>query len=303
VAKTDGDGSGKAPCSSADAVLSRTLYDMHSLNDAIGGGNTAAAAMQGDANATAQKPASKTFKRSAGAGFRRNQARSAATSGAAAKGKALGAPQGVAMSQLTPEALESLDASNVSNARSSTLDGQSINMETRKSIDDNVGQPAKKETGGAGGAGGGGKDITDNAAATEPTTLEELADSILNSFLGKDVAPLREGKSTALLVNAGANVLHDVDAMTQRLVTALMTEQRAAAARGGAGTSGGTLRVPVGRGDPQTVLSIRTNRSVSLSELKRLRREYVKWASSHPPEDASDVGIATSFLTYVESQL
>ena len=98
-------------------------------------------------------------------------------------------------------------------------------------------------------------------------------------------------------------VLHDVDAITQRLVTALMAEQRTAAARGGAGTNGGILRVTLGQGDIENALTIRTNRSVSLSELKRLRREYVKWSSSHPPEDTSEIGIATSFLTFVESQL
>ena len=149
------------------------------------------------------------------------------------------------------------------------------------------------------------KEINDGsgAAPTKPRTLEELADSILNSFLGKNVSPLKEGKSTALIVNAGANVLHDVDAITQRVVAALMAEQRTAAARGGAGTSGGKLRVPLRSGESQTTATIRITRAVSLPELKRLRREYVKWSSSHPPEDTSEVGIATSFLTYVESRI
>ena len=83
-----------------------------------------------------------------------------------------------------------------------------------------------------------------------------------------------------------------------------MAEQRTAAARGGAGTNGGILRVTLGQGaDMENAMAIRTNRSVSLSELKRFRREYVKWSSSHPPEDTSEIGIATSFLTFVESQL
>ena len=146
------------------------------------------------------------------------------------------------------------------------------------------------------------KEINDGTP-TEPRTLEELADSILSSFLGKNVSPLKEGKSTALMVNAGANVLHDVDVITQRVVAVLMAEQRTAAATGGAGTSGGKLRVPLGSGESQTTATIRTTRTVSLSELKRLRREYVKWSSSHPPEDTSEVGIATSFLTYVESRI
>lgn len=281
---------------SADAVLSRTLYDMHCLTEAIGGGD---AITTSEAVKATQKPASKLFKRSAAAGFKRNTSRSttAGRSGASSSGG------GLAISQLTPEALESLDAFNSEDASASP----SMNEQGTDDMDSNAIGPKdathrnntkKRQNTDK-------KEIIDgtSAAPTEPRTLEELADSILSSFLGKNVSPLKEGKSTALMVNAGANVLHDVDVITQRVVAVLMAEQRTAAARGGAGTSGGKLRVPLGSGEPQTTATIRTTRTVSLSELKRLRREYVKWSSSHPPEDTSEVGIATSFLTYVESRI
>ena len=280
---------------SADAVLSRTLYDMHCLTEAIGGGD---AITTSEAVKATQKPASKSFKRSAAAGFKRNASRST-TAGRSAASSSGG---GLAISQLTPEALESLDASNGRDVNAPpSMDGQGTD-----GVDDVIGpndetnsnNTKKRQNTDK-------KEINDgtSAAPTEPRTVEELADSILNSFLGKNVSPLKEGKSTALMVNAGANVLHDVDVITQRVVAVLMAEQRTAAARGGAGTSGGKLRVPLGGEESETTATIRTTRAVSLLELKRLRREYVKWSSSHPPEDTSEVGIATSFLTYVESRI
>ena len=201
----DGDDKAKTTSSSANAVLSRTLYDMHCLTEAIGGDTTTDAQTETKSTTQLKKPTSKTFKRSAAAGFKRNKARSA-TAAAAAKGKSTtGASEGVAISQLTPEALESLDASN---ARSndyaggpSTIDGQSIDNKGERNTGCSARQAAIAK-----GVGGDKMDLNDNATQKEPTTLEELADSILNSFLGKDVIPLKEGKSTALLVNAGANV-------------------------------------------------------------------------------------------------
>ena len=101
-----------------------------------------------------------------------------------------------------------------------------------------------------------------------------------------------------------AQVLHDVDIITQRVVTSLIAEQRSTAALG-SGISGGKLRVSIGSGDSKskTIVDIKTNRSASVSELKRFRREFVKWLTAHPPEDTSEIGIATAFLSYVESQL
>jgi len=61
--------------------------------------------------------------------------------------------------------------------------------------------------------------------------------------------------------------------------------------------------VTVGSDDNEMTVNVKTNRSVSVSELKRFRREFVKWLTAHPPEDTSEIGIATAFLSYVESQL
>ena len=218
-----GDGRAKNTSSSANAVLSRTLYDMHCLTEAIGGDGASTATNTGaaptDARAAAQQnhnqPASKSFKRSAAAGFKRNKARSAtAAAASASKGKstATGASlsEGLAISKLTPEALESLDASNGRNAGGgSTVDGGNASStcigNQDHEEDANNGMVHVRQSAKEVGGGNNGTD-KDNGTQKEPATLEELADSILKSFLGKDVAPLKEGKSTALLVNAGANV-------------------------------------------------------------------------------------------------
>lgn len=199
----DGDDKAKTTSSSANAVLSRTLYDMHCLTEAIGRDTTTDAQTGTKSTTQLKKPASKTFKRSAAAGFKRNKARSATAAAAAAKGKSTtGASEGVAISQLTPEALESLDASNArSNDGNSTGGTPSIDIDNKgEEYTDGSERRAAKNVG------GGSKDLNETHTSKEATTLEELADSILKSFLGKDVIPLKEGKSTALLVNAGANV-------------------------------------------------------------------------------------------------
>ena len=131
-------------------------------------------------------------------------------------------------------------------------------------------------------------------------TLEDIADEILDSFL-TGTTRLKEGKSTAIDANAASNVLHDLDNITQEATAALLLAQRNAAALGGGGS--GILYVTVGSGEKQITVAVRVNRSAQTTELKRLRRQYVKWSSSHVPDDASENGIATAFLQYVESHL
>jgi hypothetical protein len=50
------------------------------------------------------------------------------------------------------------------------------------------------------------------------------------------------------------------------------------------------------------VLYLEYHRRLPLTELRRLRKQYIQWVALHPPEDTSERGIAQSFLQYIETQ-
>ena len=122
-------------------------------------------------------------------------------------------------------------------------------------------------------------------------TLEERLDDILDSFLSTDVVPLKEGISTRLKLNAEANVLHDVDLLTQRMCSVIERSQ-----------SQGLMQISISDfGVPLIVVD--SKRKLPLSELTRIRKQYVQWVNTHPMVDSSQRGIATSFLQYLEAQM
>mmetsp|Transcript_18981 Transcript_18981/g.28433 ORF Transcript_18981/g.28433 Transcript_18981/m.28433 type:complete len:492 (+) Transcript_18981:105-1580(+) len=130
--------------------------------------------------------------------------------------------------------------------------------------------------------------------------MEDIIDAILDSFL-LDVEPLKEGQSTKLSTAAATNVLNDVDSISHDVGTALLNvQQNSSSSYIGSGSSGGKVVVPIGSGK---TFSVQVNKTVSVLEVKRLRRQYVRWVKDHPPKDASQVGIAISFLSFLENNL
>ena len=122
-------------------------------------------------------------------------------------------------------------------------------------------------------------------------SLEEQLDDILDSFLGTDVAQLKEGISTRQNLNAESNVLHEVDSLTQQVCNAIERSQ-----------SQGLMRISISDyGDPAIVME--STRKLPLSELKRMRKQYIRWVNTHPPDDSTQRGIVISFSQYVEAQL
>jgi protein KTI12 len=124
--------------------------------------------------------------------------------------------------------------------------------------------------------------------------MEDLIDAILDSYL-LDVEPLKAGQSTTLATAASSNVLHDVDSVSQDISTAFLNAQKNSSIG-----NGGKVIVPIGKGK---TFSIQINKTVQVVEMKRLRRQYVRWVKDHPPKDTSQVGIAASFLSFLENQL
>lgn len=128
----------------------------------------------------------------------------------------------------------------------------------------------------------------------EMKKMQDLVDLILDSFL-LDVEPLKEGQSTKIATAASSNVLNDVDSISQNIASAFLKSQNNSSLG-----SGGNINVPIGSGN---TVSVQLNRHLQVVEMKRLRRQYVTWVKDHPPRDTSPVGIAKSFLSFIENQL
>lgn len=121
-------------------------------------------------------------------------------------------------------------------------------------------------------------------------TLEEQIDAILDEFL-LNVAPLKEGLSTRQHVNAQSNVLHEVDLITLQVCNALVASQA---------QNYGSFVTLTEFGEP---ITMSCRRQVPLTELKRLRKQYIRWVSKVPPDDTSHRGLVESFVQYVEAQI
>jgi protein KTI12 len=131
-------------------------------------------------------------------------------------------------------------------------------------------------------------------------TVEEQIDDILDEFL-LNVAPLKEGLSTKQQMNAQPNVLHEVDSVTLRVCNALMTAQ--AQNYGGSFLTLSTTLLFGDDDDEQPALQMACHRPMPLTELKRLRKQYVRWVTMNPPDDTSTRGLVESFVKYVEVQV
>jgi len=116
------------------------------------------------------------------------------------------------------------------------------------------------------------------------SSLVERIDDILRSFLCS--APLKNGRSTTVTVEAGPNVLHDVDSITQRVASEILKKMRSY-------IPGSKLAIS------QTQTTISLTRRAAPGDIRRLRLAFVRWVGSHPPEDTTEAGVASSFLAYV----
>jgi protein KTI12 len=133
-------------------------------------------------------------------------------------------------------------------------------------------------------------------------TLAQQIDVILERFL-VTVAPLKEGVSTQRHIAGNANALQDLDATTQRLVTAISQAQTMHT--GGCGGSLTVVLPPLSKTDVTTGATFSISnyqRPRSLPELRRLRKQYLQWATSHPPEETSTLGIATHFWRFIQTK-
>ena len=100
-------------------------------------------------------------------------------------------------------------------------------------------------------------------------TVEEQIDQMLDSFL-LDVEPLKQGISTQQHVSSDANVLHEVDSVTQQVCSLIATAQNKST------TASGRLSITLN--NDKEPIWFDFHRRIALPELRRLRRQYIQWA-------------------------
>ena len=115
------------------------------------------------------------------------------------------------------------------------------------------------------------KDDTAQATETKEQTVEEQIDQMLDSFL-LDVAPLKQGMSTQQHVSSDANVMHNVDSISQQVCSLIATAQNKST------TAGGRLSIMLNNDTEPIWFDFR--RRIALPELRRLRRQYIQWAAA-----------------------
>lgn len=260
----------------AGEALNQSVYNMHNLSGAIGSSSniseriTTAAKDESNSSAARRTAASSTFKRAPAFKRPASASQSAGTPIATSKPTARSIP-------LTAEALSSLAVAAGSNAPHTETSGPAAFADGSAAASSGQ-QHATTQA----------KDFT----KTEPQlkSMEEQIDEILDSFLSNDHR-LREGASTRQHVATDANVLNRVDSLTQQVLTSIQ------AAQDQNPCATGRLAV-VFQG---TTLFLDYRRRISITELRRIRRQYIQWVGTNPPEDASEVGVAKSFLAYIET--
>ncbi len=255
----DGDGDNDQTGRAAEEALNRSVYNMHSLSDAIRDTSQAKAV-------TSHKMV-KSFRRSAGSGFKR----------------AGGRMSGGFKKKMEDGGLETSKDPTSTCSKTTATDMTNTTEEASNNENTSGTKPINTAS---------------TTAKREVKKMEDLIEPILDSFL-LDVEPLKEGLSTRLHASAHSNVLHDVDSISQETLNSFLSAQKLMSSLGGG--TGGKLSVKIGSGGE--TYSMQVNRLVKVAELKRLRRQYIKYVSAHPPQDTSEGGIAKSFLSYIENQI
>jgi protein KTI12 len=260
---------------SKSEVLQRSVYNMHALGEVLGTSEGAAAcASATDSSTTAQQSGDtqQPWKPSKSA-FQRSTKKSAFQRRAKPKAKEQHA--------FTPDDLKALE----------TVEGDTgglTSLQLPESADESLVVINVNDT-----------SLSQPQLAT-PTTLEEQLDQILDVFLLQTKA-LKEGISTRQHVAGQANVLQSLDWISAQLISTIAT---ASMSQQGSVVANADLMLTFHGTDNQpTLLSMKCMRPVALPELRQLRKMYLQWGASHPPSDTTEIGIAQSFVEYVEEHL
>ncbi|XP_073240983.1 protein KTI12 homolog isoform X1 [Porites lutea] len=111
-------------------------------------------------------------------------------------------------------------------------------------------------------------------------------DSIYDALINRIPPPPNQATQPQPL--SATNFLYELDKITQEIVTALLNSQRTF-------VPGDQVTIP---GTSEKVL---LNRTVNMSELRRIRRQFITYTKMHPVEDTKK--IANMFVQYLNSSI
>jgi tRNA uridine 5-carbamoylmethylation protein Kti12 len=132
-------------------------------------------------------------------------------------------------------------------------------------------------------------------------SLEARIDNILSMFL-TSVKPLVEGTSTKLSHSTDSNVLQMVESVAQQGCAAISNAIRVGCfEEQQSGKDRITIRTRNGHEARISLNSIYRQGS-SLPNLQLIRQQFIKWITSHPPDDMSEKGVLLSFVIFFEAQ-
>ena len=246
----DNNQEGTATARAARDALSKSVYNMHSLSDAI---NTDAAVTM----PTKVRGGKKS--KSAASSFKKKNNKKKQQSNSEASGESVASPG------------DSVTTDN--SATTSPTVGSTNASSTAQPVATLKASPSATTA-----------TTTTNKNKSVETQIEELLDSFL-----LDVAPLKQGLSTRLQVTADADTLHAMDGLTLRVCNAIVSTP----------TMGGTILLKEYGG-----IRLKCNRNLPLTELKRLRKEYLRWVARAPPTtEKTTNALVQSFVSYIETQL
>ena len=135
-----------------------------------------------------------------------------------------------------------------------------------------------------------GIDIDDDNEHDDKHALVQRVDEFLNRFLNESSA-LVENNSTKKVVTAKLDVLHDTDRITQQIALKVMNAQK---------TQGGYGCTTVTLANNQNII---LDRDITQNDMRKFRRQFIKWIGLHPPDDCSEDGVTLAFLSYIQTQL
>jgi tRNA uridine 5-carbamoylmethylation protein Kti12 len=273
----------------AQDALQRSVYNMHALRDTFTNIDVVETAnpVSTSTPSAAEQVKKSTFKR---AGFRRPPSVSSSSSPA----QATTIPNQTTFTAMTLTSNTSV-ITPLTLAALQTSHDQESNSPRSSTIPNNVAAPTTQPRGSPAPHT---SEAIDAKTESSAKTLEERVDEILESFL-YSVQPLKEGASTRVHVHAHSNVLHTIDTVTQQVIQAIVTSA----------ASSSSLSQPEQQqssSDGRLVLA-RFNLTLSkrlspdVTELQRLRQQYLRWVATYPPTDTSEQGIAASFVSYIEA--
>mmetsp|Transcript_28504 Transcript_28504/g.63854 ORF Transcript_28504/g.63854 Transcript_28504/m.63854 type:complete len:338 (-) Transcript_28504:67-1080(-) len=134
-------------------------------------------------------------------------------------------------------------------------------------------------------------DLQKNDKIAAPSMIEDVVDSILDSFLSTQ--RLKEGMSTLQHVSAESNSLNKIDSIVNKVNQDILKAQETLSLTG----VGGRIFVPLTNGN-RRALNLST--PLRCNELREYRRQFLKWIATHPlPDGTREEETIEVYISYI----